>query len=311
MTIGKRNKMIRRLFLVFSLPALLLGNFNPDSIIKRIEHIKEGKKGHRYLCRIDGIFDENENLWLTWRESDKRKISMYERFIRESKGERVPYEDLFSYQYIQKFNKNGVPIFPPVELSKYRPINGGGIGISRFYLGNSNDIYILAGANFRIFRVDNKGNLYKSGRSYKNNVLLGDMFIDSNGIMHVFSAAIWGSIKTYSKFKVQSQLPVLLEERDLTVYEPAEKGGKIGKPEYKWIRNNLKYYDPNGKYTLCVNWANDFIKPSRRLEPWVDSTRLYISKVRWSDLCLIDSFSFRISDALHKKILGCKLKLKQ
>ncbi len=297
--------MIRGIFLVIFLPALLLGKFNPISIINLIEHIKEGKKGERFLYSVKGVFDENSNLWLFWRESDERKISLAERFMRESKGERVPYEDLFSYEYIQKFDKNGKPIFPQVEISKYRPTPNGGIGFSRLYLGNSNDIYFFPGAYFRVFRVDNKGNLYKSEKSYKHSVYFGEMFIDSSGKMHVFSEGL-GRIDKYTKFKLQNPLPILLEEKDLSILDTQNQI----KSEYRWVYSRLKYCDPKGKYTLFVNIANEFLKSSQRKTPWIDTTRLYIYKIRWSDLKIIDSFSFRISDALHKKIMGCKLKLK-
>jgi hypothetical protein len=304
-TIGKRNKMIKRIFSIIFLPTLLLGNFNPDSIIKRIEQMRESKKGIRRFNWWQGVFDEKVNLWLTWTESDERKISIAEEVELMRKGKPEPWGILYTYWYTQKYNEKGEPLFPPIELAKREPIKGVS---APFYLGNSDDVYAFPGMNFQIIHVDNKGNSFWSNRSYSRSMFFGNMFIDINGVMHVFSES-FGLFKNYTKFKVQNQLPTLLEEKNLTIYKPAEKGGSVVKPEYKWIGKSLKYCNPKGEYTLCVNLENKILIGSDRLVPWIENTRLYISKIRLSDLNLIDSTSFQIMDALHKKISGCKLKL--
>ncbi|MFX1326142.1 MAG: hypothetical protein ACFE8N_14425 [Promethearchaeota archaeon] len=279
--------MIRKLVLLLLFSLFVLEAYNPEVIIARIEQLMESKKD-KLTWNLRGIYDKECNLWLTWVESDILTRS--------------------THCYIQKFNSIGTPFFTPVEVMKHDYPPGDELGFSNIFLGYLGDIYAFPGWNFSIIRVDNKGNLYKSERIYSHSVYFGDMFIDSSGIMHIFSE-IHGRVDRYTKLKVQNPLPVLLEEKAFSIWDSIKRQKK---PEYRWVRNSLKFCDPKKKYTLFVQLSNIFFGPPYiRHEPWTETTRVYLSKMGWSDFKFIDTFSFQIKDALHKKIKGCRLKLKE
>jgi hypothetical protein len=275
--------MIIRLFLLLILILNIVKGLSPEAIMQRIEQMRNNRKAVRCISWMQGIFDENGNLWLTWNE----------------------FDDSYTYWYIQKFNTKGEPFFQLVELAKRR--SGGGIS-APFFLGNSEDVYAFPGVNFRIIHVDSEGNFYQSKKSYSNDVYFGDVFFDSTGMLHVFSG-VYGRTVKYNKFKVEVPLPRLVEERDLATFDNIKMRVK---PEYRWLYHNIKYCDNKMKHTIYVNLPHGPLGPPfQRHTPWTDTTIMYISRVRWSDLKLVDTISFLIKDALYKKIRGCRLKLKE
>ncbi len=281
--------MIRRLFLLFILILNIVKGYSPEAIMQRIEQIKYDKTEFKLTSWFDGVFNKKGDLWLTWTVHDKPKPDM-EYMNQQLKGE-MTQETLFSYWFIQKFSSKGKPIFSSVEVAKRRIREG----ISaRLNLGIMDDVYALPGVyNYRFVRVDGKGKLYISDSTFSGH--FENMFIDTKGMMYVFSYAR-PEFKC-SKFNIQKPLPVILNEKDM----PRDD------KNYLIYNSNFRYNTPS---TDCVifgklpRWAGP---PYNKYAPWLDTTRLNFYRVSLPDIEIIDSFSFRIEDALYKKIIGCKL----
>ena len=285
-------KIMVGLFLTFT---LLLG-FDPKKITEKIEHILYDKKASRFIYRISGVFGKDGSLWLSWNECDN-KIPYEEWMARTKKGERIPPQ--YTYWYIQKFDSLGEPFFPAVELAKRKP--GGGIS-APIYCGNWGDIYSFPGFSFRIERIDNKGNRYTSKNSYK--YMVRNMFIDSNGIMYVYST-MRGLIKLITKFKIQEPLPNLIAEQQLPNKFDEEKYGSyyINYP-YNWLGSNLIYCSNDNQAIAC--WLPPFDG-----ENLPEKQEIKTYNINLPNLMVIDTSSFRVDDALFKKIKGCKLRSKE
>lgn len=265
----------------------LLG-FQPEEIIREIENIRETKKEEKLVTGLKGLFDDEGDLWLSWNEHDRKPKDWRETIFASRQH--------CTYWYAQKFNSKGESYFPAVELAK-REI---GYGISApIYLGNLGDVYTFPGSSFRIERVDNEGNHYTSSKNYS--YYAGNMFIDQNGIMYVFSK-MQGLRKTITKFKMQKPLPVFIEEQQLPSRFDAEKYGKnyINYP-YNWLGSNLIYCNKTKNHAVAFLplTFNDKILP--------DSQEVKVYDISLPDLISVDTSSFQINAALYKKIKGCKL----
>jgi len=278
------------LFLTFT----LLSGFNPRKIMEQIDKILYRNKDKRIVSIVNGVFDDNGNIWLSWNEFDKKSNDWRETAL-------APVKKYYSYWYVQKFDSSGAACFPQIEMIKGElPFGGAAIPI---HLGNLNDIY---GFSHYIERVDNLGNHYTSNKNYKYNV--GNMFIDTNGIMYVFGTFYGGSKGGGArragpsgcvKFRIREPLPVYIETQRLpSWYEPDAY-------KYVWIYSTLIYVEPSG----CTGLF--FLPPLLKNISYVDTTRINVYRVSLPDLMSVDTSSFRIEEALFKKISGCKLRTHQ
>ena len=259
----------------------LLG-FQPEEIIREIESIRDAKKEEKLITGLKGLFDDEGDIWLSWNEHDRKPEDWRETIF-------TPRQ-YYTYWYAQKFSSKGESYFPAVELAK-RKI---GYGVSApIFLGNLGDVYTFPGSSFRIERVDNKSNHYTSSKNYS--YYAGNMFIDPSGIMYVFSSV--SSLQKCTKFRVQEPMPIFMDEQDLPGWNNPD-GYK-----YRWIGSNLKFCNSLGNFML-------FLRPPSKKVPCVDTTKINIYRVSLPDLMSVDTSSFRVSDALHKKVRGCKLRTK-
>jgi len=284
-----KQKTILGLFSIF---VFLLGS-SPQKLMERIENILYEKGEQKIVSIVNGVFDNDGNLWLSWVEHDGRPKNRRESIFSGRKH--------YSYWYAQKFNANGKAYFPKVELAK-REI---GFGISAsIYLGNLNDVYAFPGLDFRIERIDSKGNHYTSSKNY--NYSAENMFIDKNGIMYVYSTAR-GLIKLVTKFMIQEPLPIFIAEQQLPDKFDEEKYGRYYTDyPYNWFGSNLIYCHKNGKRSIAffpLAYDEEAVSD--------DNQKIKVYIVSLPDLMSIDTSSFRISEALFKKIKGCKLRTQE
>jgi hypothetical protein len=285
----KNNKKI---FVGLIFPLILLGEFNPAMVMHKIEQIFHTTKVERYTVIINGVFSDDGNLWLSWREGDK-EIPYKEWLERTARGEVI--SPRYIYWYVQKFDATAKPYFPAIEMRKEKPYADGGFGGATIYVGSSKDAYAFTGSDFCIERIDSKGNHYISSKNYS--YYAGNMFIDHNQTMYVFSS-LREKLKC-TKFSIQEPMPVFMEEQILPGWDKPE-GNK-----YIWVHSNLIYIEPSGNSGIFI------LPPLLEEIPLADTTKINVYRVSLPDLMSVDTSSFRISDALYKKIKGCKLRTKE
>jgi hypothetical protein len=265
---------------------------NYEKIMAAIEHIKYDKKEHVLVQGLEGIFDENDNLWLSWGEYDRRPKDWRES-ITNSK-------DRYAYWYIQKFNSIGTSYFAPVLVAKTTIIKSARAYI---YKGNNGDVYSFPHNTeyqygYRIERVDKEGNHYTSDiiPGYRFN----NMFIDSNGIMYVYARAREKEIVT--KYEVGDPLPLSIEKIDLPNRFDEEKYGPYYENyPYCWLSSDLVHCEHENHYIVAfypLEFADDSLPEDRIIKYY---------RTRLVDFSVVDTSSFAIQDALHKRIHGCKL----
>jgi hypothetical protein len=290
-----KQKIILGLFLALA----LVSGFNPEKITARIETILDERRGTRIIQIINGFFDDNGNLWVSWHESD--------RHVKDWRNEKVG-QKYYSYWYIQKFDSTGMPCFPAVEMVKgEQPFGGAACPI---YPGNSGDVYAFRSV---IERVDSKGNHYTSSEHY--DYFVHHMFIDKHNIMYAFGNKCGTSGRSNVvrmgppgclKFRIQpDSFPTFLEEQILPGWDNPE-GDK-----YRWIGSNLIYCNAIENYVLFLRPPNQPQPPAFERPLWIDTTKINVYRVSLPDLMSIDTSSFQTSDALFKKIKGCKLRTQE
>lgn len=279
--------MNRLIFLYASVVQLFA--LQPDKLINEIENIKYSRIEQKIVTGFHGMFDHDNNLWLSWCEHDRSPVD-YQRLLYE------PTQVHYSYWYVQKFDFDGNPLFPAVELEKAKKGNG---TASRIYLGPKGDLYTFPGSNFTIIRVDSVGNHFIASKTYTYSEQ--NVFNGTNNIMYVYST-MRGLNKIISKFKIQEPLPIFVDEQKLPSRFDKEKyGSNYSNYPYNWLGSNLIHsiQGENRIIALLPLSYDDKIHHSKR--------KIKFYNISLPDLQLIDTLSFEIKDVLLKRIKNCPL----
>jgi hypothetical protein len=268
-------------------------SFNPDSILFTIENILSKRSDKLWVVLVNGQLDDRDNLWLSWEEWDRMPKST------EEWHRLPPGTKFYMYWYVQKFNSFGEPAFDAIQVAKREAPYGVVAGI---FLGKHDDVFAFPAA-CRIERIDNEGNRFSSEKTH--GLTATNMFIDPYGMMYVIghnsgssssSNAVRAGHSAYLKFKLTDSLPLFIKKNNLPQWpEPDYE-------TYNWQHSNLIYCDSAGEYALFV------LPPILRSIPLTDTSKIDIFKVKLPELITLEKSNFKVSDALHCIITGCRYK---
>lgn len=276
------HNLIKIAIMLFLMNNISFG-FNVRKITQVMENTLNRKSEERWVEIINGVFDSEDNFWLSWCEWDK----MPKDWELVPKGF-VPY----IYWYIQKFDAEGTPLSPAIEKEKGKFYADGGFGGYGLFPGSAGDCYFFPSGGY-VGRIDENMNMYVTDKVFRS-LWFSNFFMDKKGTMYIVSTT--QNLIACTKAKIQQPLPIFVEEQSLPGWDKPD-GYK-----YDWVHSKLIYFEPSGNSGIFI------LPPLLKRIPWADTTTINVYRVSLPDLISVDTSSFRISDALFKKIRGCKLR---
>jgi hypothetical protein len=202
-------------------------------------------------------------------------------------------DNMYDIWYVQKFNREGEPYFPPKEIKKGdKPhIIHGGIATAPIGMGFNDDVYCFPGLyRSSFYRIDKEGNLFTM-----DSLIFGSMgkyFSDKNNWLYVSSS--WHDQVYVNKYSIKQGAPHLI--KTISLPPPFTI--------YKWLCNGVPFntFCHQDNKLIAIGPANiDFHILS-------DTTQIKVYQINLNNFLKIDTSSFYYQDALWKKFPGCILR---
>ncbi len=272
--------------------------FDAKKIMNSIESILSKGSEVRGITIREGVFDSDGYFWLSWIEYDIHPRSS----LRDPFYWTKPHPPHFVYWYIQRFTPNGAKMFPAIEMSRGKIYADDGFWGYPIYPGDRGDVYYSSERGY-LGRVDAKGNNYLTTRPFRSLEPM-TLFFDKKGTLYLFTQGYGGAsgFRKCTKAKIEEPLPIYLYEQEFP---------ELVKPEalkYLWLYSpTIRYCDSS--YAIFISPPIFRIPPDWTEPSWDDTARINVYRVSLPDMMSIDTSSFRIRDALFKKIKGCKLRI--